>query len=168
MNTINRRSALPFAAMVALMFLAVALQTLAQPKEGTVDPQTKTQLDALNQKYVTSIQSNDAAQMGTVFTKDAVLVTNKGPLHGQAEIETYFGDLFNNVHVIEHWVQADPTAVLVLAPDKMSCNGNWCMTFEIARWQAGGGGGFLVSSGSQGWGYLETPTVDLQRDSEIA
>ena len=131
MNTINRRSALPFAAMVALMFLAVALQTLAQPKEGTVDPQTKTQLDALNQKYVTSIQSNDAAQMGTVFTKDAVLVTNKGPLHGQAEIETYFGDLFKNVHVIEHWVQADPTAVLVLAPDKMWCNGNWCMTFEL-------------------------------------
>ena len=61
MNTINRRSALPFAAMVALMFLGVALQTLAQTKEGTVDPQTKTQLDGLNQKYVTSIQSNDAA-----------------------------------------------------------------------------------------------------------
>jgi hypothetical protein len=30
MNTINRRSALPFAAMVALLFLGVALQTLAQ------------------------------------------------------------------------------------------------------------------------------------------
>jgi hypothetical protein len=30
MNTINRRGALPFAAMVVLMFLAVALQTLAQ------------------------------------------------------------------------------------------------------------------------------------------
>ena len=30
MNTINRRSVLPFAAMVALMFLGVALQTLAQ------------------------------------------------------------------------------------------------------------------------------------------
>ena len=30
MNTINRRSALPFAAMVALLFLGLALQTLAQ------------------------------------------------------------------------------------------------------------------------------------------
>ena len=30
MNSINRRSALPFAAMVALLFLGVALQTLAQ------------------------------------------------------------------------------------------------------------------------------------------
>ena len=30
MNTINRRSALPFAATVVLMFLGVALQTLAQ------------------------------------------------------------------------------------------------------------------------------------------
>jgi Lipocalin-like domain len=30
MHTINRRSALPFAAMVALLFLGVALQTLAQ------------------------------------------------------------------------------------------------------------------------------------------
>jgi uncharacterized protein (TIGR02246 family) len=103
--------------MVALMFLTDALQTLAQKKVGTVDPQTKTQLDGLNQKYVTSLQSNDAAQMDAVFTKDAVLVTNKGSLHGREEIETYFGDLFKNVHVIEHWVQADPTAVLVLAPD---------------------------------------------------
>ena len=33
MNTINRRSALPFAAMVALLFLGVALQTLAQSAE---------------------------------------------------------------------------------------------------------------------------------------
>ena len=131
MNTINQRSALPFAAVAALIFLTVALQTLAQTKEGTVDSQTKTQIDGLNQKYVTSIQSNDATQVGTVFTKDAVLVTNKGPLHGQEEIETYFGDLFKNVHVIEHWVQADPTTVLVLAPDKMWYNGNWCMTFEL-------------------------------------
>jgi uncharacterized protein (TIGR02246 family) len=131
LKTINRRSALPFAAMVALMFPGIALQALAQTNEGTVNPQTKTQLDGLNQNYVTSIQSNDATQMGTVFTKDAVLVTNKGPLHGQAEIETYFGDLFKNVHVIEHWVDADPTTVLVLAPDKMWCNGNWCMTFEL-------------------------------------
>jgi uncharacterized protein (TIGR02246 family) len=131
MNTINQRSALPFAAVAALIFLTVALQTLAQTKEGTVDSQTKTQIDGLNQKYFTSIQSNDAAQVGTVFTKDAVLVTNKGPLHGQEEIETYFGDLFKNVHVIEHWVQADPTTVLVLAPDKMWYNGNWCMTFEL-------------------------------------
>jgi len=131
MNTINRRSALPFAAVGALIFLTVALQTFAQTKEGTVDSQTKTQIDGLNQKYVTSIQSNDAAQVGTVFTKDAVLVTNKGPLHGQEEIETYFGDLFKNVHVIEHWVHADPTTVLVLAPDKIWCNGNWCMTFEL-------------------------------------
>ena len=131
MNTINRRSALPFAAMVALMFLGVALQTLAQTKEGTVDPQTKTQLDGLYQKIVTSFQSNDAAQMGTVFTKDAVLVTNKGPLHGQEEIETYFGDLFKNAHVIQHWVHADPTTVLVLAPDKMWCNGDWSTTLEL-------------------------------------
>jgi uncharacterized protein (TIGR02246 family) len=131
MKSINRRSALPFAAVMALMFLGIALQALAQTNEGTVSPQTKTQLDGLNQKYVTSIQSNDAAQMGTVFTKDAVLVTNKGPLHGQEEIETYFGDLFKNVHVIEHWFHADPATVLVLAPDKMWCNGNWCMTFEL-------------------------------------
>jgi hypothetical protein len=37
MNTINRRSALPFVAMVALLFLGVAPQTLAQsPKDQLV------------------------------------------------------------------------------------------------------------------------------------
>jgi hypothetical protein len=34
MNTINRRSALPFIAMVALLFLGVALQTLAQSAQN--------------------------------------------------------------------------------------------------------------------------------------
>jgi hypothetical protein len=34
MNTINRRSALPFAAMVALLFLGVAPQTLAQSAQN--------------------------------------------------------------------------------------------------------------------------------------
>jgi hypothetical protein len=34
MNTINRRSALPFAAMVALLFLGVATQTLAQSAQN--------------------------------------------------------------------------------------------------------------------------------------
>ena len=50
---------------------------------------------------------------------------------GEKRFKPIFGDLFKNVHVIEHWVQADPTTVLVLAPDKMWCNGNWCMTFEL-------------------------------------
>ena len=34
MNTINRGSALPFSAMVALLFLGVAPQTLAQSAEN--------------------------------------------------------------------------------------------------------------------------------------
>jgi ketosteroid isomerase-like protein len=35
--------------------------------------------------------------MSTVFAKDAVFVTSKGPLHGQEEIQNYFADLFKNV-----------------------------------------------------------------------
>ena len=96
--------------LITLVGLAIGfvMPAFAQTKE-TVDPQTKAQLDGLTEKFATALDSNDASQMANVFAKDAVYVTNKGPLHGQEEIQNYFADLFKQVHVSDHWAPWTPT-----------------------------------------------------------
>ena len=118
--------------LITLVGLAIGfvMPAFAQTKE-TVDPQTKVQLDGLTQKFATALDSNDPAQMATVFAKDAVYVTNKGPLHGQEEIPNYFADLFKNVHVIDHWTQVDSDSLQVIGPDKVWRNGEWCTTVQL-------------------------------------
>jgi len=112
---------------VASYFL---LPAFAQEKE-TVDSQTKAQLDLLTEKFVTALDSNDSAQMAGVFSKEAVYVTNKGPLHGQQEIENYFADLFKNAHITEHWAQVDTNSLRFVGPDRVWRNGEWCTTVEL-------------------------------------
>jgi uncharacterized protein (TIGR02246 family) len=119
----------PLISLVGLT-ISFAVPAFAQTKE-TIDPQTKAQLDGLNQKFETAIESNDPAQMANVFAKDAVYVTNKGPLHGQEEIQNYFADLFKNVQSSDHWASVDPASLQVLGPDKVWRNGEWCTTVQL-------------------------------------
>jgi uncharacterized protein (TIGR02246 family) len=118
--------------VVALVGVAscFVLPAFAQEKE-TVDSQTKAQLDLLTEKFVTALDSNDSAQMAGVFSKEAVYVTNKGPLHGQQEIENYFADLFKNAHITEHWAQVDTNSLRFVGPDRVWRNGEWCTTVEL-------------------------------------
>jgi len=116
--------------VLAGLAISFAVPAFAQERE-TVDPQTKAQLDGLTQKFITAIDSNDAAQMASVFAKDAVYVTNKGPLHGQEEIQNYFADLFKQVHISDHWSQVDSSSLQVIGPDKVWRNGEWCTTVQL-------------------------------------
>jgi uncharacterized protein (TIGR02246 family) len=113
---------------LALYFVVPAF---AQIKEETVDPQTKAQLDEFTKKFASALESNDAAQMAGVFAADAIYVTNKGPLHGQAEIQQYFADLFKGVHVDNHWAQVDANSVKFVGPDKVWRNGEWCNSVQL-------------------------------------
>jgi hypothetical protein len=84
--------------------LVVALVGLAngflphQPlpnKKDTVDRQIIEQIDALGKKYDEAVNNNDAAAL---YTEDAVLVTDTGPIYGREAIETHFADLFQQWH----------------------------------------------------------------------
>jgi uncharacterized protein (TIGR02246 family) len=118
--------------LITLVGLAIGfvIPAFGQTKE-TVDPQTKVQLDGLTQKFATALDSNDASQMADVFAKDAVYVTNKGPLHGQEEIQNYFADLFKHAHISDHWASVDTNSLQVLGPDKVWRNGEWCTTVQL-------------------------------------
>src|SRR6516225_5507588 len=92
-------------ALVGLAF-SFALPTFAQQKE-TVDPKIIEQLNALGKKFDDAFNNNDAAALAALFTKDAVLVTNTGPVYGPDAIEKMYADLFKQVHFSNHIAKPD-------------------------------------------------------------
>jgi hypothetical protein len=117
--------------MVALMFLTDALQTLAQKKVGTVDPQTKTQLDGLNQKYVTSLQSNDAGRWTLSLLKMRYLSPTRDRSTGEKKLKP-ISETFSRMSTsLNTGSRRTPLQCWFWLPIKMCCNGNWSMTFEL-------------------------------------
>jgi ketosteroid isomerase-like protein len=71
--------------------------TFSQQRD-TVDPQIVQQYDALGKKFDDAWNANDAAALAACFTKDAVLVTNTGPIYGREAIEKMYANLFKQIH----------------------------------------------------------------------
>ena len=85
--------------LLALAGLAIgfAVPTFAQQKD-TVDPQIIQQYAALGKKFDDALNDNDAVALAACFTKDAVLVTDTGPIYGRDAIEKMYADLFKQIH----------------------------------------------------------------------
>jgi SnoaL-like protein len=83
----------------ALVGLAIgfALPTFAQPT-NTPDPQLGRQYVTLLKKFDEAFNKGDAAALAALYTEDAVLVTDTGPVHGREAIEKHYADEFQNVH----------------------------------------------------------------------
>jgi hypothetical protein len=86
--------------VVALAGLAIGFTApaVAQQKD-TIDPKIIELIAAHQKIYDDAMNNNDAAALATeMFTEDAVLVTDTGPVYGRAAVEKYFVDLFQKVH----------------------------------------------------------------------
>jgi uncharacterized protein (TIGR02246 family) len=73
--------------------ISLALPTFAQQK-NTPDPQLRQVADALSRKLNDAWNNNDASALAALFTKDAVLVNDTGPIYGRDAIEKTYADLF--------------------------------------------------------------------------
>ena len=95
----------------ALAWLAIrfVLPTFAQQKT-TVDPQTAEQLTALSKKTDEANNTGDAAALAALYTEDAVLLTNTGPIYGREAIAKHYADLFQNVHFSKHFDKLDQSS----------------------------------------------------------
>jgi ketosteroid isomerase-like protein len=73
--------------LIALAGLAIGftVPAFAQQKD-TVDPQIIQQYAELGKKFDEAYNNNDAAALTACFTRDAVLVTNTGPIFGREAI----------------------------------------------------------------------------------
>ena len=65
----------------------------------TPDPQLRQQLDEKSKKFDEAFNNNDAAAVAALYTEDAILVTDTGPVYGREAIEKFWAGLFKQFHV---------------------------------------------------------------------
>jgi ketosteroid isomerase-like protein len=101
-------------------------------EKDIADPQLRQQLEAKIKKYYEAFNKNDAGVVAAFFTKDAVLVTDRGPICGREAIEKHFADLFQNVHFSNHIAKADQNSphIIGTAGNEMWSNGEWSLTLQ--------------------------------------
>ena len=134
--------------VVALVGLAIsfALPTFAQQKD-TPDPQLREQLLALAKKFEEAWNNNDASALAALFTEDAVLVDDTGPIYGREAIEKHYKDLFQNVHFSNNHTTYGPECPHAIGTDgkEMWENGAWSMTWQVKGGDPVNGKGFHSS-----------------------
>ena len=119
-------------ALVGFVF-SLILQTLAQ-QTNTPDPQRRRQLLALAKEFEEAWNNNDAAALAPLFTKDAILVEQAGPVQGREAIEKHYADLFRNVHFSNNRITYnDPDSPHIIGTDGNETweNGEWSMTYQV-------------------------------------
>jgi hypothetical protein len=94
--------------LLTLVGLAIgfAVPSFAQQKD-TVDPQTIEQLKAFSKSTDEAFNNGHAAALAALYTEDAVLVTDSGPIYGREAIEKHWADAFKQVHFSNHLDKAD-------------------------------------------------------------
>ena len=100
-------------------------------KKNTVDPQIAQQVDAIGIKNDEAFNKNDAAAVAALFTKDAVLVSPRGPVFGQEAIEKWHANLFQKWHVSNHITKTDQNSLHVdTAGNQAWWIGEWIDTIQ--------------------------------------
>jgi uncharacterized protein (TIGR02246 family) len=119
--------------LLALVGLAIsfALPTFAQ-QTSTPDPQLRQRLLALIQKYSDAENNNDATALGTLYTEDAVEVTDRGPVNGRQAIEKLHADDLQKVHVSNHLITVDQDFphIIGTAGNELWATGGWSETSQ--------------------------------------
>jgi uncharacterized protein (TIGR02246 family) len=102
---------------LAIVGLAIsfALPTFGQ-QTNTPDPQLRQVIDALGAKSDEAFNNGDGAAAAALFTEDAVLVTDKGPVYGREAIEKHFPDEFKKYHFSNHRATAEQNSPHTLGP----------------------------------------------------
>jgi ketosteroid isomerase-like protein len=124
--------------LLALVGLTIsfALPTFAQQKD-TPDPKIRQLIDAHQKIYDEAINTGDAAALANkMFTEDAVLVTDSGPIYGRAAIEKHYAEVFKQVHFsnfsgdvgTEYSAHIIPTTT---GGTELWRNGAWSLTWQV-------------------------------------
>jgi uncharacterized protein (TIGR02246 family) len=116
--------------LVALVGLAIGfgLPIYAQEKD-VADPQTTQKILAIVKAYDEAENNNDAAAIAALHTKDALLVTDKGPIYGRQAIEQWYTDDFQEWHHNKKLSKVDPNSVHIMG-DNVASSGAWSVTIQ--------------------------------------
>ena len=116
--------------------ISIALPALAQ-QTNTPDPKIRQLIDAQQKIYDESMNNGDAAALAQkMFTEDAVLVTDAGPIYGRSAIEKHYAEVFKQVHFsnfigdvgTEYSAHIIPTTT---GGTELWRNGAWSLTWQV-------------------------------------
>jgi ketosteroid isomerase-like protein len=127
----HRSICLPLVALVGLA-ISFAVPAFAQ-QTNTPDPQLRQKLLEMAKNFEEAWNNNDASALASLFTEDAVLVNDSGPVYGREAIKKYYTDLFQNVHFSNNVTTYDPNSPHLTGTDgkEMWENGAWSMTWQV-------------------------------------
>jgi ketosteroid isomerase-like protein len=94
--------------------------------------QDRQQLAALPKKLDDAINNKDAAVSAALFAKDAVLVTDTGPVYCSQGIEKYQAEAFQNGHLSNSVTKRDQYGPHWIGTDgkQFWTNGEWSATWQ--------------------------------------
>ena len=105
-------------------------------QQKTPDPQVREQIVALHKKFDEAFNNNDAAALAALYTEDAVLVNDTGPVYGREAIEKGYADLFKQVHFSNCSSKGDQYSphVIGTAGNEAWSNGEYTQTIQGQNW----------------------------------
>ena len=111
--------------------IGFAAPALAQQKD-TVDPQVAEQLSALSKKTDEAFNSGDAAALAPLYTEDAVLVNDTGPIYGREAIVKHWADVFKRIQFSNHLDKRDQNSphIIGTAGNEAWSTGEWSTTLK--------------------------------------
>jgi ketosteroid isomerase-like protein len=130
----SREETMKMPLVVALVGLAIsfASPSFAQQKEATLCERDCQQIDALAKKYDEADNNSGAAALAALFTEDAVIVPDTGPVNGRPAIEKWYADAFQQWHNSSHLIKADQNSPhsMGTAGNEAWSNGEWSVTIR--------------------------------------
>src|SRR6516162_4413902 len=111
--------------------ISFAVPSFAQ-QTNTPDPQLRQQLLALAKKFDDAYNNNDPVALAPLYTEEAVLVTDQGPIYGREAIEKHHVDDFQKVHFSNWLTTYDEYSphIIGTAGNEMWENGTWSGTIQ--------------------------------------
>jgi uncharacterized protein (TIGR02246 family) len=109
--------------------IGFAVPTFAQ-RTATPDPQTTQKIFAIGKAYEDGGNNNDATTIAALYTEDAVLVTDRGPVNGRQAIEKWYTDLYKGWHPKNLVIKFDGNAphLIGTAGNELWATGEWSET----------------------------------------
>jgi uncharacterized protein (TIGR02246 family) len=128
------------------LVMSFALPIFAQQKDPP-DPKLRQLLLDLAKNFEEAWNNNDASALAALFTEDAVLVNDSGPVIGREAIKKYYTDLFENVHFSNNVTTYDPNSPHPIGTDgkDMWEHGTWSMTWQVKGGEPVQGKGYHAS-----------------------
>jgi ketosteroid isomerase-like protein len=100
--------------------------------QPTPSEQERQQLAAFVKKFDEAKNDNDAAAMAALFTEDAIVVTDTGPIYGREAIEKSWADSFKQFRFSNSLSRADqysPHSIGTAGNERYN-SGEWSLTLQ--------------------------------------